>query len=214
MIDFRTIEADFHAELAMLNQQNAEKILVDAASQYPISDFVQDVIVPLLVKLGNEWEQGKLALAHIYMSGKICERIIDRLLPPASPSRMKTPLIGIAVLEDYHLLGKRIVISAVRSAGFDIVDLGHGMKANQLVEKTVARNIDVLLISTLMLPSALKVKDVRTALNILKPNVKIIVGGAPFRFDDALWQEVGADAMGLNGFDAPELIARFSRGAA
>jgi hypothetical protein len=33
-----------------------------------------------------------------------------------------------------------------------------------------------------------------------------VVGGAPFRFDDQLWREVGADAMGLSASDALKIL--------
>jgi methanogenic corrinoid protein MtbC1 len=34
------------------------------------------------------------------------------------------------------------------------------------------------------------------------------VGGAPFLFDDQLWQEVGADAMGKSASDAVAIVER------
>ncbi len=37
-------------------------------------------------------------------------------------------------------------------------------------------------------------------------NVKIVVGGAPFRFDDQLWREVGADAMCRTASEAVDVI--------
>ena len=36
--------------------------------------------------------------------------------------------------------------------------------------------------------------------------VRVIVGGAPFLFDDKLWREVGADAMGRNAAEAVALV--------
>ncbi|MDZ7777050.1 MAG: hypothetical protein U5L09_16260 [Bacteroidales bacterium] len=48
--------------------------------------------------------------------------------------------------------------------------------------------IKILLLSVLMLPSALHVKDLKQKLN--GTGVKIVVGGAPFRFDENLWKEV------------------------
>jgi methanogenic corrinoid protein MtbC1 len=38
--------------------------------------------------------------------------------------------------------------------------------------------------------------------------VKLIAGGAPFRFDDQLWQAVGADIMCENASDAVRAIER------
>ena len=57
-----------------------------------------------------------------------------------------------------------------------------------------------------MLPSALKIKQVRDKLVEMALDVKIVVGGAPFRFDAQLWQEVGADAMCRTASEALPLI--------
>ena len=100
----------------------------------------------------------------------------------------------LCVLKDHHLLGKQIVYSLLRAAGFELTDYG-----NISVEEVVARvkkdDIKVLLISVLMLPSALKIKEVRSRIDDMGLDVKIIVGGAPFKFDAKLSSAVGADAM-------------------
>ncbi len=56
-------------------------------------------------------------------------------------------------------------------------------------------NVKILALSTLMINSALKIKKLRVKLNEQGNDAKIVVGGAPFRFDNNLWREVGADAM-------------------
>jgi methanogenic corrinoid protein MtbC1 len=63
-----------------------------------------------------------------------------------------------------------------------------------------------------MLPSALQVREVRAGLWAAGANVRVIVGGAPFRLDTQLWREVGADAMGRNAAEAIELVRRFTGG--
>jgi methanogenic corrinoid protein MtbC1 len=64
----------------------------------------------------------------------------------------------------------------------------------------------VLLVSTLLLPSALRVKDLRRRLDELHAPTRLIVGGAPFRLDPQLWREVGADANGNSATDAIALV--------
>ncbi|RWX44604.1 B12 binding domain-containing protein [Candidatus Electrothrix aarhusensis] len=75
------------------------------------------------------------------------------------------------------------------------------------MQKVCEDSIKVILISTLMLRSALRVKQVKQLLEQAGSSVKIIVGGAPYRFDPLLWQEVGADAMGANAAEAIEAVA-------
>ena len=112
---------------------------------------------------------------------------------------------AIAVLDDHHLLGKQIVYSVLRASGFELFDYG-SLGREELVERVLADRLEVLLISVLMLPSALGVAAVVAQLRARGSAVRIAVGGAPFLFDAGLWREVGADAMGRNAADAVKLL--------
>ena len=64
-------------------------------------------------------------------------------------------------------------------------------------------NLKVLCISVLMMPSALRLKNVLPKLN---PDIKVLVGGAPFRFDPQMYKEIGAHAMGKSATEAVERV--------
>jgi methanogenic corrinoid protein MtbC1 len=120
--------------------------------------------------------------------------------------------MAIAVIEDYHMLGKRIIYTVLRASGFELLDYGHGINTDDLADRVIEDKIEILLISALMLPAALKVKELREKLNKLNCNVKIVVGGAPFRFDNKLWQEVGSDATGKDSSEAIKIITDLIKG--
>ena len=178
------------------------------------SDFrlLEAMTIDALEQIGLGWESGKYSLAQVYMSGVICEELVDRYLPRVDVKRQNIPKIAIGVLLDHHALGKRIVYSMVRASGFEIIDFGAGLSVEEIVEKTVSEQIEVLLISTLMLPSALKVKQVKELLNVAGASVKIVVGGAPFRLDETLWKSVDADAFGKTASDIIPIIEQMSKG--
>ena len=173
---------------------------------------LEAMTIDALEQIGHGWESGKYSLAQVYMSGVICEELVDRYLPQVYVKRQNVPKIAIGVLLDHHALGKRIVYSMVRASGFEIIDFGAGLSVEELVEKTLSEQIEVLLISTLMLPSALKVKQVKEQLNEAGAPVKIVVGGAPFRLDDTLWEVVDADAFGRTASDIIPIIEQMSEG--
>lgn len=112
------------------------------------------------------------------------------------------------VLGDYHELGKRIVYAVLRASGFELFDYGR-LDVDGLVARAQADGVHVLLVSTLILPSALQVAAVSRRLRASNPGIRIAVGGAPFRFDHQLWREVGADAMGASAADAVGLLRRW-----
>jgi methanogenic corrinoid protein MtbC1 len=195
----------FTQALLAVDQMEALRLLTTMRATLAPLQLVDHLIVPALERIGVQWERGEAALSQVYMSGRICETLVQTLLPPDGAARPNQPRLAIAVLEDFHLLGKNMVCSALRASGFTLIDYGH-VDVAEVVRRVQADSVEVLLLSTLMLPSALKIKEVRTQLDALGLHVKIVAGGAPFRFDTELGREVGADAVGHNALEAIEIV--------
>lgn len=171
-------------------------------------ELLERMVIEALEQIGEGWENGTFSLAQVYMSGLICEELIEEYLPKTEIKRKDAPKMALAVLQDHHALGKKIVYSVLRAGGYDPIDLGYGLSSDQIVQKAIEHQVEILLISTLMLPSALKIKEVRKKLKDQGVPMKIIVGGAPFRLDSQLWEAVGADADGKNATDILSLIEK------
>ena len=197
----------FRAALERLDRPAAEEIFTQALSRHTPIQAVESLIVPALEQLGAEWEKGEAALSQVYMGGRFCEWMVDRCLPPSDPDRKHQPRSAIVTLSDHHELGKRIVYSMLRASGFEVYDYGC-MEVEELVERVCRDRLHALLISTLMLTSALRVTEVCRVLRERRPELRIQVGGAPFGFDPELWREVGADAMGRNAGEAVTWLQR------
>jgi methanogenic corrinoid protein MtbC1 len=185
-----------HVANALLSINKVSLTLAFERSGMDATRFAEDVLVPVLDQIGDRWQRGELSLSQVYMSGRMCEKLLDDI-SAVRPENMKDHGIAVAVLEDFHLLGKRIVCSVLHAAGFLFKDYGP-LSLEDLVEKVRADNIRILLVSTLMLSSALRVKLLKERLDALGLEVKLIVGGAPFRFDPNLWREVNADATSVS----------------
>lgn len=203
--------AAFVEALLAMDRLGAQQILATLAKSERRIRAIERLIVPALEQVGARWERGDLSLAQVYMSGRICEELVDALLPLAPVQRSSQPTLGLAVLDDYHMLGKRMVAATLRAGGYTFRDYGQ-IDLASLVSSMSADQIEVLLISVLMLPSALRIRELRRQLDLAGRTPLIIVGGAPFRFDDQLWLEVGADAMGRTSADVLPLLAAYCEG--
>jgi len=82
------------------------------------------------------------------------------------------------------------------------------MDADDLVRRVVDDRIDILLVSVLMLRSALRVRALREKLDATGARVQLAVGGAPFRLDKELWREVGADGTAETAAGAVAMVRR------
>jgi methanogenic corrinoid protein MtbC1 len=203
---------EFEKALLQINRMKAAEIFAQCYASEQGFEQLEKLAVQSLERIGSGWENGTISLSQVYMSGVICEELIDKYLPKFQIKRTDIPKMAIAVLLDHHALGKRIVYSILRAGGFEIMDFGQGLSVEELVAKTIENQIRILLISTLMLPSALKIKAVREQLAARGAAPRIVVGGAPFRLDKNLWQAVGADADGRNASSIIKTIEALSVG--
>ncbi len=199
------IVAAFRETLLSVDGIGAEKLaLQNVDPKHPFS-FVERVMVPVLEEIGVGWERGTYSLAHVYMSSRICERIADTILPPADAGTRGGPKTAIAVLNDHHLLGKKIVYSALRAGGFEVLDYGQ-CSVEEVLAGCERDDLEVLLISVLLYPSALETARVVEGLADSGRGTRVVVGGAPFRLDPDLYKRVGADDVGYSAFDALRIM--------
>ncbi len=165
--------------------------------------YIEELMVESLIRIGEEWEEGDLALTQVYMSGVICEDIIKRVFKLKNRLPNNTQRIGTVVLEDHHSLGIKLVQQILNINGYEFIDLGVALTIDEIVTIVHDKKIEILLVSVLMLPSALHIEKLRKRIG---KHVKIIVGGAPFRLDMKLWKKVGADGFGLLASNVVQVI--------
>lgn len=207
-MDFKQDIVAFESALLSLDRLSAVHILSEVNAFLGPASCVETIVVPAMEHIGVGWDDGKLALSQLYMSGRICEEAVNTILPPEQGGLKKRPRMAITVIDDYHFLGKRIVYSLLRSSGFDLQDYGHVEDLDDLVNRVRDHRLEILLISVLMLRSTLRVKELTAKIKQAGLDVKVVVGGAPFRFDRRLWKEIGADAMAANAAEGIEIIKR------
>ncbi len=139
-------QQQFFDALIAIDRVKAREMLISQKDEVPPLKQVNDLIIPALEKLGYLWEQSEAALSQVYMSGRICEELVDEILPPRSPERIDQPKMAIAVLDDYHFLGKRIVYSVLRANGYELKDYGR-QTVDELIVNVSGDDIKILLIS-------------------------------------------------------------------
>lgn len=203
--------ADFEAALVDADRAGAARLLRGFPNG-SAAELADRLIVPAFDRLGAAFERGDVALSQLYVAGRVCEALLDELAAERPRDELVRPRLGVAVLEDHHVLGKRVLLSVLRASGHEPIDLGHGIGAEDLARRARTERLQVLLVSVLMLRSALRVKDLVAILACDGgPPLPVIVGGAPFRLDPKLAVEVAASAYGGSATDAPRLVTEALR---
>lgn len=208
-MDILSVQEKFEKAIIAYDKTSALSIFNEFMSCHESDTFVDQVMVSAMDHIGDQWEKGDLSLSQVYLSGKLCEEIVVAGIPLPAPSAENRAKIAIVTLEDHHVLGKRILGAMLRANGYSYTDYGLGVPAKKVIENVIADGTTILLVSVLMINSALKVKQVTDAFKTQNLPVKVLVGGAPFRFDSLLWQQVGADATGQTAAQGIQILKKW-----
>ena len=132
--------------------------------------------------------------------------------PPQTLGRI---VIGTAK-GDMHSLGKRIVMGCLKAQMVECIDLGVNVAPERFVDEAVAHNASIIGISAMMSHTARGPDGCLGVRRLLQERgladrIKIIVGGAPYRFDPELHRTVQADAWAADGITAGKVIATLIR---
>jgi 5-methyltetrahydrofolate--homocysteine methyltransferase len=107
---------------------------------------------------------------------------------------------------DLHDIGKNLVGLMLEGAGYEIIDLGVDVPAEEFVKKAVELKPDIIGMSALLTTTMASMKTTLDALDSagLRRNIKVIVGGAPVT--EAYAQHIEADGFSPDASRAVNLV--------
>jgi len=117
--------------------------------------------------------------------------------------------VVIGVVEgDIHDIGKTIVASMLRAAGFEVIDLGRDVPIDEFIETAVREGAQVIAASTLMTPTLEGMEEIEEKLRErgLKGKIKTIIGGGATSKEFA--DEIGADAWAADAVEGVDAVKR------
>jgi methylmalonyl-CoA mutase cobalamin-binding domain/chain len=181
-------------------------------------EIIFNVVVPAIeLMMQSISENQGISLAQHFMAAQIASEVVDEMVPlfTKAPEIVGTVIIGTSQ-GDFHGLGKRIVSGCLKAMMVEVIDLGLNVAPERFVDEAVARNAQVIAISSMMVHTATGDNGCRRVRQLLKERgledrIRIAVGGAPYRFDLELFKSVGADGWAENGVTAGRVITDLIR---
>ncbi len=138
-----------------------------------------------MVRVGQLFSEGKYFISELIYSAEILKQVMVKLDPLLAGVQTGTATKGKVVIGtvqgDIHDIGKNIVITLLKGAGFDTMDLGVDVPAEKFVQAVKESGAKVLGMSALLNFTYPAMKEVVEAVKEagLRDQVKIIVGGTP-----------------------------------
>jgi methylmalonyl-CoA mutase cobalamin-binding domain/chain len=158
--------------------------------------------------IGERFKDGSVFIPEVLLSARALNEALKVLEPHLAGMQIEKNakiLVG-TVLGDLHDIGKNMVLTMLKGVGYDTVDLGVNVKAENFVKQVSQHRPQILGLSALLTTTMPQMKLVINALEEagLRNQLKVIVGGAPVNTKFAV--DIGADGYARDGGEVITLV--------
>jgi MerR family transcriptional regulator, light-induced transcriptional regulator len=120
------------AALLEFDSTNAHELINQAFSLYTIDKTVIDLLGPILIKVGDLWEEGSITTAHEHFASSFIRSRIEGLSNSFLHSSFLPKAIAVCGPGEKHELGLLIYTLYLRRKGFEVIFLGTSLAENDL----------------------------------------------------------------------------------
>ena len=171
-----------------------------ALSDTSALELINRELIPALDQVGKGFEKGTVFLPQLLMSAEAAKAAFEVVKESlqGQPQKVKGRIILATVKGDIHDIGKNIVKVMLENYGYEVLDLGKDVAPQTIADAAVRENIALVGLSALMTTTVVSMEETIRLLHEIKPDTKIVVGGAVMtqEYADAIHADCYArDAM-------------------
>ena len=207
-----------YLELLLAGDRHAaSRLVIDAVeSGTPVRDVYLGVLQSVQYEIGRLWQTNRLSVAEEHYCTAVTQFVISSLYPHVfTTERIGRTFVGACVAGDLHEVGLRMVSDFLEMAGWDTFHLGANTPTSGIIDTVKRRGAHVLGLSATMTFHVGVLRQVVEAVRaeIRRPDLRIVVGGYPFRISPDLWRRVGADGTAPDAAVALDLVSSLADAA-
>ena len=161
-----------------------EDDLKEALGNFPHAvDIIEGPLMAGMNKVGTLFGEGKMFLPQVVKTARTMKQAVDILQPYIEAEKTESTTSAGKVLlatvkGDVHDIGKNIVSVVMACNGYDVIDMGVMVPADQIVRKAKEENVDMIGLSGLITPSLEEMVNVAEELKKAGMDLPIMIGGA------------------------------------
>ena len=180
----RPVEDRLAEALVKGDGQYLEDDLKEALGNFPHAvEIIEGPLMAGMNKVGTLFGEGKMFLPQVVKTARTMKQAVDILQPYIEAEKTESTTSAGKVLlatvkGDVHDIGKNIVSVVMACNGYEVIDMGVMVPADQIVRKAKMENVDMIGLSGLITPSLEEMVNVAEELKKAGMNLPIMIGGA------------------------------------
>ena len=195
--------------------EEMEVALAETAAQEAIAAgtdpvlAINDGLALGMKTVSDLFDEGEAFVPHLLVAAEAFETGASILAGSMEKEAIKLQARGkvliFTVKGDIHDIGKNIVKTMLQANGFQVVDLGRDVSAQEAVAQAVVQNVDIIVAAALMRTTMPEQRELVIALQEsgVREQFQCLFGGAPVSKEWVV--EIGGDAYADSASEAVEI---------
>lgn len=153
-------------------------VLLLARRQLGQRGMLHQVICPLIVKIGDDWQHGTLRPSHEHIATAVIRELLLTPVPGSLISEHAPELVVATPAGEMHEMGALIVAASARDLGWHVTYLGPNLPVEEIAACATARNARAVALSVVYPEKCHVIEDkLRRMRELLPSAMGLIVGG-------------------------------------
>lgn len=185
--------ADAFAAVEAMDSGRLENVLDRASVELGQVRLLNEVIVPLVERIGEAWRLGTLKVAHEHVASACIRTYLGQVARPIAVHPGAPVLVSTTPAGQLHELGAILVAASATARGWRVVYAGASLPSEEIVSVVRAHSARAVALSIVHPEGdALLPAEVRRLRRLLPATTKIVAGGRASGAYREVLQEVGA----------------------
>jgi 5-methyltetrahydrofolate--homocysteine methyltransferase len=166
-------------------------------------EMLEKALIPAMGVVGDRFKKNEIFVPEMLVSARAMKEAMKTIEPILIAAGVKPEFKAIigTVEGDLHDIGKNLVATMWKGAGFDVIDLGVNVSPAAFLEAVKEHQPDLVGLSALLTTTMPAMRETVAAIREAGfDKVKILIGGAPVTMDFA--KEIGADGYSSDAASA------------
>jgi len=161
-----------------LDEKKLEEILSRASVDFSQPELIQEVMVPMIKNIGDNWKNGKLRIYKEHLASAVIKTFLANLTGAFKVEQNAPQIIIATPIGQMHELGALLVASAAASEGWRVTYIGSNLPAEEIAAAVKQSRPRALALSLVYPPDDPKVNlELAKLAKFLNNDTTIYVGG-------------------------------------
>lgn len=166
------------AATARLDAAELEYVLRRAVAQRGVTAFIEEVVSPLLRRIGDDWHAGRSTIAHEHLASSTVHDIVTEAMRAVGRRSGSATVLVATPTGERHAIGAALVGAAAAAEGWRVLYLGADVPATEIASAAIAAQVRVVAMSvTYVRDGAATLDELRTLRALLPPGILLLAGG-------------------------------------